>query len=259
MKDTPCPLAKKVHLCGMKKVILTFLLSAYLLNGFAITDKIKLGLSVSPGMGWLKPLGKNIGSNANGVAYAMQYGIVLDFYFKGQNYGISTGLFGGMDGGSVFGRDSFAKWNAGRYITESYSNHYVTLPIYLKLKTNPIKNFRLYGQIGFSFVFTVSSRASFDQAVYSPYWATAVTIDRENILKGPNDVQKLIPEFKYQIFDARLSVGGGFEYETKAKVSPFFGIYYYNGFVSVMNDGRVNPKGDGVVMRNLLFSFGVMF
>ena len=230
-----------------------------MLNGFAITDKIKLGLSVLPGMGWLKPQGKNLSNNASGLAYAMQYGIVLDYYFKGQNYGISTGIFGGMDGGKVFGRDSFIAWNGGKYITESYTNHYVTLPIYLKLKTNPIKNFRLFGQLGFSFVFTVSSRASFDQAVTSPYLNSPVSIDKEYILKSPNDVQKLIPQFKYQIFDARLSVGGGFEYETTSKVSPFFGIYYYNGFVNVMNDGSLNPKGDGIVMRNLLFSMGVMF
>jgi hypothetical protein len=241
----------------MKRAGLYFLLMLMGLRAFAITDKIKLGLAVSPGLSWLQPQGKNVKLNA--VGFAAQYGIVLDYYFKGQNYGISTGIFGGNDAGSLSGRDSFNVW-AGKSVTESYSNYTVTLPIYLKLKTNPIKEkWRVFGQIGMSFVFTASSRATFDTKFTDKTNGTIIDIYKENVLSSSNDVQRIIPGFKYQVFDARLSVGVGFEYEIKDKATPFFALQYHNGFVNVMSDGSVNPKNDGVLMRNFLFCFGVMF
>ena len=135
------------------------------------------------------------------------------------------------------------------------------LPVYLKLKTNPFKDkYILFGELGGSFVFNVTSRANYNAAVPSPYNNNSlVSISKENVLKGGNDVQKLIPGFRYQIFDFRLSVGGGFEYIINDKTSVFFAIHYHNGFVNQINDKSVNAKKDPTVVRNVLLSFGAMF
>ena len=233
----------------------TFLVLAILLTvrGFSISDRIKLGLSVSPGISWLKPMGNEI--NKGVVGYGMQYGIRFEYYFKDQNYAISTGLFGGMDGGGVQGRSVFTTMTGGRSVVEKYTTNYMMLPAYLKLKTNPIKGkFIFFGEVGFQMTFNVSARASYDNTLMS-----GLSITKENVFRSGNDVEKVIPGFRYHVFDFRLSAGGGMEYVINDKTSVFFAIHYNNGFVTVMNDRSVNPKNDAIVARNVLFSFGAMF
>ena len=228
-------------------------------KGFSISDRIKLGLFVSPGVAWMKPMGSEI--NNGTVGLGLQYGLKIEYYFKDQNYAISTGLYGGIDQSGVHGRDTLTRLNNGRSVLEKYSTNNITLPLYLKLKTNPFKNkFRLYGELGFQMVFNVSARANYDASVPSPYLNNApVSVYKENVLRNGNAVQSLIPGFRYQIFDFRLSVGGGVEYAVSEKTSVFFALHYNNGFISAFTDKSVNPKHDPTVVRNFLFTIGAMF
>ena len=243
----------------MKRYILLILLIVMSVRAFCISDKIKLGLMVSPGVSWMKPAGKEIDKGVAGLG--LLYGLKFEYYFKDRNYAISTGLFGGVDGGGLRGRDTFKILTGGKSVLERYNNNYIMLPVYLKLKTNPFKDkYILFGEFGGSFVFNVTSRANYNTAVPSPYNNNSlVSISKENVLKSGNDVQKLIPGFRYQIFDFRLSVGGGFEYIINDKTSVFFAIHYHNGFVNQINDKSVNAKKDPTVVRNVLLSFGAMF
>jgi hypothetical protein len=72
---------------------------------FAINDKIRLGFVASPGMGWFAPKGNDLKKGT--VQFAMNYGVVVDYYFKDQNYGIQSGLFGGIDKGQLSDRLAF--------------------------------------------------------------------------------------------------------------------------------------------------------
>lgn len=243
----------------MKKYVLLLLCLGIYAKGFSVSDKVKLGFFAAPGISWLKPIGNQIHNGV--VGYGMQYGVKVEYYFKDQNYAISTGIYGGLDGGGLHGRDTLTKLNGGKSVLERYNTNYVALPAYLKLKTNPIKDkFRLYGEVGFQLVFNVSARANYDAAVPSPATGNPlITVTKENVLQGGNAVEALIPNFRYQIFDFRLSVGGGFEYAINEKTSVYFAIHYNNGFVNTINDKSVNPKHDPTVVRNIFFSLGAMF
>lgn len=241
----------------MKKYLLVLLTLCLYIKGFSISDKIKLGIFVSPGLSWMKPTGNEIHNGV--VGFGMQYGLKVEYYFKDQNYAFSTGLYGGIGDGGLHGRDTLTKLNGGRSVLEKYNTNYIALPAYLKLKTNPIKDkFRLFGEVGFQLVFNVSARANYDASV--PNLAgTPVSVVKENVLQNGNAVQSLIPGFRYQVFDFRLSAGGGVEYEINEKTSVFFAIHYNNGFISAVNDKSVNPKHDPTVVRNLVFTIGAMF
>ena len=243
----------------MKKYSLVLLMTFIYAEGFSISDKIKLGLFVAPGISWMKPMGTEIHNGV--VGPGLQYGLRVEYYFKDQNYALSTGLYGGIDGGSLHGRDTLTMLNNGNMVRERYLANQFILPLYLKLKTNPIKGkFKLYGEVGFQMVFNVSVRADYSSPVPSPYLGGAlVNIYKENVLRNGNEVQELIPGFKYNIFDFRLAAGGGLEYEVGRTTSVFFAIHYNNGFVNVINDKSVNPKHDHTVVRNLLFTIGAMF
>jgi hypothetical protein len=243
----------------MKKYLLVVVMIFVYAESFSISEKVKLGLFVAPGLSWMKPMGSDIHNGVIGLG--LQYGLKVEYYFKDQNYAISTGLYGGIDGGSLRGRDTLTSLNGGHMVTERYTANQVILPLYLKLKTNPIKRkFKLYGEVGFQMVFNVSARANYNASVPSPYNGNGlVTISKENVLRNGNEVQELIPDFRYNLFDFRLAAGGGVEYEVGRTTSVFFAIHYNNGFVNVINDKSVNPKHDSTVVRNILFTIGAMF
>ncbi len=243
----------------MKKVVLFIAIACMTIQAFSISDKVKLGIFAAPGVSWMKPMGKDIDKGVAG--YGMTYGLKVEYYFKDQNYALSTGIFGGMDMAGVKGRDTFKILSGGKTVLERYNTNYVMLPIFLKLKTNPFKDkYILFGELGGSFVFNVTARANYSDAVNTAgIPSSVVSISKENVLRADNDVQKLIPDFRYQIFDFRLSVGGGMEYVINDKTSVFFAIHYHNGFVNQMKDTSVNPKKDPIVVRNVLLSIGAMF
>jgi len=247
----------------MKKYFLLLLTVLMWAKGFSMNERIRLGLFVSPGVSWMKPMGSEIHNGVPG--FGLQYGLKVEYFFKDQNYAFSTGLFGGIGDGGLKGRDTLTSLNNGKSVLEKYNTNNLILPCYLKLKTNPFKEkFRLYGEVGFQLVFNVSARANFSSSILPPPGSGSlqivpVTIDKENVLRNGNEVQELIPNFHYNIFDFRLSAGGGVEYAVGEKTSVFFAIHYNNGFVNIIDDKSVNPKHDATVVRNVLFTLGAMF
>lgn len=240
----------------MKKPLLVTLLVASFLSSKALTDKIRLGFVASPGISWFQPSGNNVKQGA--IRYGMNYGVVLDYYFKDQNYGIQTGLYGGMDNGELKERDVFG--GSLYSVRERYFNQYIALPFYLKLKTNQLASskFRVFGQVGFSLVGTVSSRATYDKPLVDTSPMQLISVTKENILTKNNVIsQNVVSGFRSNYFDFRLSVGAGFEYDVADNVAVTFGVFYHNGFINVLadQDAKKNP----ILVRNLLFSCGVMF
>ncbi len=242
----------------MKKCLVLIVLVLMCGETFSNPNRIKLGLFVAPGLSWMKPMGNEI--NNGTVGLGLQYGLIIDYYFREQNYAISTGVFGGIDGGGLHGRDTLTKLNNGNAVAEHYLANQLILPLYLKLKTNPIRQrFKLYGEVGFQMVFNLSARAKYSSSIANPNGGQPVDINKENVLRNGNEVQALIPGFRYNPFDFRLSVGGGVEYAVGEKTSVFLAVHYNNGFIPVIDDKSVNPKHDATVMRNILLTIGVMF
>lgn len=239
----------------------TLLLLTYLLltampeRAFGVNDRFRIGLIVSPGFSWLKPQGKELGFAKMG--YSMNYGLQFEYYFH-ENYGISTGLFGGMDGGTVNGRNLFEQRDSVTRIgvNEKYTFQSVQVPVLLKLRTNEIKRFVVFGEVGFTLNGVVSSRATYSESVpdVSGNW---YEVTKENILRKDNEVTKTIPGFRTGFFDFRIQAGGGFEYAVSGRTSVLFGIYYQNGFINMVNDK--DAKKEKMLMRSIQFRTGIIF
>lgn len=247
---------------SMRKYLLLF--SAFILSSYsyAIGDKVRIGLMVSPGAGWQSPEGKSLKNG--GGRFAANYGLLVEYYFKDKNYAFCTGIVGGLDGGKIKDRPQFTIGTIKSSVMETYTTQYIGIPVYLKLKTNPYHDFRFFGQVGFTAVFNVYGRATFSEKIYAAgadslrlTTAPDIEVTKENILKSDNEVTKAIPKFGYNIFDFRLNVGAGFEYDINDKTAIFFSINYNNGFVNTVKDE--DAKKDNIYQRNFLFNIGVLF
>jgi hypothetical protein len=104
----------------------------------------------------------------------------------------------------------------------------------------------------------VSSRTTYNHPLLDAA-GNEVSIDNESILTKNNSISNagIVPNFRTNYFDFRLSIGAGFEYEMTDEVSLIFGAFYHNGFANILADQ--DAKSNPVLSRNLLFSVGVMF
>ena len=240
----------------MKQIFALTLLLFVTIKSFSISDKIRIGLQFSPGIAWSKPFGKDLLQGK--PRFGTSYGFVVEYWFA-KNYGLATGVGGAYDGCNITGRDTFE--NAGgvkvRNVIEKYSFHYLELPLYLKLKTNPIKagKFNVWGQVGVTLNITVSARANYSDSI--PTSSGNILIEKENILKRNNEVTKAIPGFWSNFIDVRLGGGAGFEYAFDAKTSLSVGVFYHNGFINNIFDH--DAKKEPNVMRMMSLRVGVLF
>ncbi len=242
----------------MKRIFTLVILLTLAVKGFSITDKVRIGLQVSPGVAWSKPFGKDL--IAGKPRFGVSYGFLVEYWFA-KNYGLSTGVGGAFDGCNIHGRDVFENSLSGnklRDVNEKYGFHYLEIPAYLKLKTNPIKggHFNVWGQVGATLNITVSARANYSDSIITTS-GTNILIEKENILKPKNDVGQAIPGFWSNFVDVRLGAGAGFEYKFDEKASLLVGLFYHNGFINNLFDH--DPKKEPNVMRFISMRVGVLF
>lgn len=242
-----------------KKIKHAFVLTFFVLlctKGFSINERIRIGFFASPGIAWSKPAGKDLLKGK--PRFGVDYGFMLEYWFA-KNYGLSTGIAGAFDGCNLQGRDRFELDTTGvkyRSFNEKYSFHYIALPAYLKLKTNDIKDskFCVWGQVGVDLQFTVNARANFSDSIGT---GTLYSIEKENILKGNNEVAKVIGGFRSNFIDVRLGAGAGFEYRFDDDASLLVGLHYHNGFINNIFDHDLKKEPN--VMRFFSLRVGVLF
>ena len=242
----------------MKRIFPLVLLLAFTVKGFSLNDKIRIGLQFSPGVAWSKPFGNDLLKGA--PRFGVNYGFLVEYWFA-KNYGLATGIGGAFDGCNIHGRNIFENDTAGhqiRSVNEKYAFHYLEIPAYLKLKTNPIKGgkFIAWGQVGVTLNITVSARANYSDSVPTTTGGK-ILIEKENILKQGNDVSKAIPSFWSNFIDVRLGAGAGFEYKFDEKTSLSVGLFYHNGFINNLFDHDVKKEPN--VMRFMSLRVGVLF
>jgi hypothetical protein len=242
----------------MKRFFTLVILLCFVMQGFALNDRIRIGLHVSPGVAWSKPFGNDLLKGK--PRFGTSYGFLVEYWFA-KNYGLSTGIGGAYDGCNIKGRNVFENSGAGiklRDVNEKYSFHYIEIPAYLKLKTNEVKggNFNVWGQVGLTLNLTVSARATYSDSITTTA-GTNILIEKENVLKQKNDVSQAIPKFWANFFDVRLGAGAGFEYKFDEKASLLVGVFYHNGFINNLFDHDVKKEPN--VMRFMSLRVGVLF
>lgn len=241
----------------MKRFLALVILAAFTIKGFAISDRIRVGLYTSPGIAWSKPFGKDLQKGK--PRFGINYGFMLEYWFA-RNFGLASGVGGAFDGCNIKGRDIYENIGSVRVrsVNERYAFHYLEIPAYLKMKTNDIKggNFSVWGQVGVTLNFTVSARATYSDSIPTTTGEN-ILIEKENILKRSNEVTRAIPGFWSNFFDVRLGAGGGFEYKFDDRTALLVGLFYHNGFINNLFDK--DAKKEPNAMRMMSLRVGVLF
>lgn len=231
----------------MKKIVLMLMVSIWAVGAFAQDDvpSVRFGLTTSPAISWLKGADKNV--DGGKVRVGFEYGLLLDINLskKNQNYMISTGITGLLNGGNA-NYDSLVVDNnpqtvAIGTVSARYKMQYVNVPITLKLKTNEIGYITYFGQIGFVPGFRVGARVDSDELGYEN---AKLGKDNETIFKAP-------------LFALGLTVGGGIEYSLNDRTALLLGINFVNNFT---NGIKIKTEDkDKQAFKYVLLRAGILF
>lgn len=230
----------------MRKIVLTIFLSGILtsLFGQGGEPRVRFGLTTSPAISWLKGADKNV--DGGKVRMGFEYGLLLDINLskKHQNYMISTGITGILNGGNAV-YDSLVVNKSplvyGSGVHARYKMQYLNIPVSLKLKTNEIGYITYYGQIGFVPAFRVGARVDSEQLLYEN---AKLGKDNETIFKAP-------------LFQLGLNVGAGIEYSLNDRTALLVGLNFVNNFT---NGVKVQTEDkDKQAFKYVLLRVGILF
>lgn len=223
-----------------------------------------IGISANPGISWIKP--DNQQYQSEGSRFLFSYGLDFDFYFN-SNYALSTGLqvmtYGGeMSYPDLYIPDSDTLHYKTR-TTANYKYNSIHVPLYLKLKTNPIGYNSYFAEFGLSMLFPF--KASQELTTVLPDQSTK-TSGSENILDDT------------PFTSVNLLIGVGIELPFSGDTKFQLSLRYLNGLSSVSNanayktdeNGNVSsdeisnggqPTGDkqSYYLKNLSINFKIIF
>lgn len=129
----------------MKKFLFTIIAIIILtINVSAQFKPFQFGLKIEPGISWAKFNSDNLHSNK--VKMSFNWGFIGNFYFV-ENYGVSTGF----TVRSVKGEYSFSDKDKNKKIFRKINNQYLEIPITMRMRTDKIGKFRIFGNIGYGF------------------------------------------------------------------------------------------------------------
>jgi hypothetical protein len=159
----------------MKKILL---FSALLVSINLAGQDIRIGINFDPAISWLSPNTKHI--DKAGSKLGFNGGLMLESNFR-KNYAFATGLdltyLGGnllYDNATVMTIDNNTDTTLLAGTTVEYKLQYLSVPLSLKLKTNPVGYITYFGQLGLTPQFNISAKATSDNGNY---------LDKDNVGK----------------------------------------------------------------------------
>jgi hypothetical protein len=239
----------------MKKIALTFCISAFLLNVITAQDvkKLRFGIQASPTWSWLRTDDKKIeGVNSN---WGLKLGMLGEYYFA-DNYAITTGLgFGFNHGGFVqngYTRGVFwpnAELSASNLDTMPmdaklhYRVNFVEIPLGLKMRggSNEDSRMKYYAEVP---VFTLG-------------FVTKGTGD----IRGTNTQNSDDENIRKEVNGLSLSwgLGAGIEYEFATNAILVAGLAYQKQFTDLTKDsGTIEKAANSWEKENSKGTFGAL-
>ena len=231
----------------MKKLIPLFIIFLlYFLPGNAFSQgllPVKLGLKVSPNIGWMNPGTK--GYSNDGSCFGATIGFVSDFYFA-TNYAFSTGFNFQFLSGKL-------KYSDGRLIdtvtkdgqvSRKYNFLYLEIPLTIKMQTKTFGKVSFYGQIGFGTAFRLK------------------TIVKEHFVPKPGDVVDQQYDFNGGTTLIRESIifGMGCEYHIDESSRIFAGLNYSNSLNNVLTGvNNISGLNEKSMLNFAEFTVGILF
>jgi hypothetical protein len=206
---------------------------------------MRLGLKISPSIGWMSPGTK--GYSNDGARLGTTLGFVSDFYFA-ENYALSTGFNFQFLSGKMSYADSLLipgnpKLQNGQ-VNRKYNFIYLEIPVMIKMQTKVFGKVSYYGQIGLGTAFRIKTRVN---EHFVPDSGDAV--DQQYDLNGETT---LIRE--------SILVGIGCEYHIDETTRIFVGLGYSNSLNNILTGVNYKTKLNEKSMLNFAeLNIGVLF
>lgn len=223
------------------------LVVAFLLFTFTgQSQDIRFGITANPGMTWVKP--DNAEITSNGVRFAFDFGLVVDYVFGGdERYAFNSGLNLLVTGAKLKGTDT-----SGLTSLVTARINYLELPLTMKLRSNEVGYFTFYGQLGMVPAFAVRSRANY--AVETDPGSGVMTTTMENVKFEdipfyPSNLEKV------RVMNLGLYVEAGLEYDVSSATVLVGGLFFNTGFLDMFKDA----DSERIVSRSFGLRMGVLF
>lgn len=230
----------KKHALGLL-VIMVFCFS----NAYSQQKPFVFGIKAGPNIGWMNP--DTQGYESDGVKPGFSWGFIADFFLM-ENYGINTGfdvvfLNGGLK--MPYRMEDDASISYDGTLTRIYKLKYIQVPLTLKMRTNEMGKFRIYGQIGLGANFLIGAKAddSFSSSEYSTSSEDVNIYDDMTFMR------------------AALILGAGAEFNLGGSTSLMAGIIFNNGFLDILNgQNTIDPTLNNKALANFLsLDIGIVF
>jgi opacity protein-like surface antigen len=231
----------------MKNIALTLslilLISANIFSqAYKDYKSLKLGLKVSPNLGWLRPETRNFEND--GIRFGFSYGLISDFRLA-ENYYVGSGLFITHWGGKLLMPAKELVNDVEIAVTQrrTYNLQYLEIPLTLKLLTNEIGYSTYYGQFGIGLGANINAKGE-DRFYNDSY----VRVDES-------------PDIKSDITFMRVAlvIGAGMEYSLAKNASVLVGVEYNNGFTNLLKSKPEHTSKHSAVTNYFQLTVGVVF
>lgn len=231
----------------MKKQLFTLIVIIFLSSSAVLSQQkpFVFGFKVGPNIGWLKPDTK--GYESTGIQPGFTWGFIADFFLM-ENYSITTGfdvvfLNGGLEMPDRVDIDT-STYYIGT-LNRKYKLKYIQIPVTLKMKTNEMGKFKIFGQIGLGTNFLIGAKAD-DTFTSSDYSNSDEDLD-------------IYDEITF--IRESLIIGGGVEYSLGGSTSLMASVLFNNGFIDILNGkNTVDPTLNNKANANYIaFEVGIVF
>lgn len=229
----------------MKKALYTSLLTlivfAFSLPVMAQYKSVELGIKVAPNMGWIKSNQENYESS--GVRPGISWGMVSDFYFA-RNYAFNTGFNFNFHGGQLTYPDMI-DYDAGK-VERRYRLKYIEIPAAIKMKTNEINGYRIYGLVGVGLGVRLNASAR-----------DVITIPGKIV--ESNSFKKITSETNLVRMSMLIGVGVDIPLDNSSFITA--GVHFNNGFTDILKGkNKVDPsKGHEGIPNFIELAVALMF
>lgn len=197
--------------------------------------KLRIGAMVAPGLSWMRPSAEKDGQQTQrsaGNKIGFIYGLMFDYQFA-NNYAIISGLQVNSTGGIIETSNPLAEdqWASKTHV--NYSLQYLEIPVGIKLKSDPINKFRIFGQAGLSVGFNIGKKATYEiTQKRSIAGDTVFKADaKEKLTGGIGNVAPIM---------FQMNVGTGIQYAVSHNVDAYVGVFFNNGFAPNATDPTKN-------------------
>ncbi len=196
--------------------------------GYIDINRVRFGAYLAPSISWMKPTTTTDGEKAyrvvsDGPKLGFTYGLMADYFFA-PNYGVVTGLQITTSGGKIIANAIDDSWAAKKVVKAdfNYNLQYLEIPLNLKLRTDDLGGFKLFGQLGLTGGINIAKKADYTVNYYDTGTALKTVADTKAKISGSFGAIAPI------LFS--MNIGAGIEIPIANKLRFYAALFFNNGF-----------------------------